>query len=83
MKQPLELHSGPNPDPFQGDLCIPDAHGRCVTCSDDAQPVRVLSLDQESWTAQVEMEGRSRDVDVDLENQPPRRTLRVLTARRR
>ena len=42
----------------------PDEH--CATCSDEAQRVRVLSVDQESGIALVEGANTPEEVDISL-----------------
>ncbi len=46
--------------------CEPAAHGRCITCGDEALPARVLSLDEAGWTALVEVDGQRTEVDISL-----------------
>jgi len=46
--------------------CVPDAHGYCSTCSDEALPARVTELNEDQFTALVEINGRSAEVDVSL-----------------
>lgn len=58
---------------------MPDAHGRCVTCSDEALPVRVLAVDDSGWTAAVEeIGGSQREIDISLlDDVAPGQTLLV------
>ncbi len=49
-----------------GESCVPDAGGHCITCSDEAQPARVMLIDQELGTAQVEIENQITEVDITL-----------------
>lgn len=52
---------------MQPDLvCLPDADGHCLTCSDDAPPARVLCLDLATQTALVVLEGAETEVDISL-----------------
>lgn len=46
--------------------CVLDAEGHCITCSDEALPALVLHIDQQTGLAQVEIEGRTEEVDVTL-----------------
>lgn len=46
--------------------CVPDAHDRCLTCSDDALPVSVLRLLEDGWTAVAEVDGREMEIDISL-----------------
>ena len=47
-------------------VCEPDAHGRCIVCSDDAQPAIIKQLFSDGWTALVEMAGRETEIDITL-----------------
>ena len=47
-------------------LCELDAEGHCVTCSDEALPVRVLRVDAESGLALVEVKDTTEEIDVTL-----------------
>jgi hydrogenase maturation factor len=49
-----------------GAYCLPDAHGRCVTCSDEALPATVLRLLEDGWTAVATVEGRETEIDISL-----------------
>ena len=51
---------------MNGTYCIPDAHGRCLTCSDDAQPVTVLAVKDSEGLALVEVDGQQMEVDISL-----------------
>lgn len=46
--------------------CIPSASGRCITCSDEALPARVLSVDNERRLALVDMAGATAEIDITL-----------------
>ena len=48
--------------------CLPDAHGRCITCSDDVQRATVLHVDPQRFLAQAEIEGQTLEIDVSLVN---------------
>ena len=47
-------------------LCELDADGHCVTCSDEALPVRVIRVDAESGLALVEVKDTTEEIDVTL-----------------
>ena len=52
--------------------CELDVEGHCVTCSDEALPVRVLSIDQETGLALVEVKDTTEEIDITLiENAAP------------
>jgi len=38
----------------------------CITCSDQALPARVLSIDAGSGLAQVELGGATEEIDISL-----------------
>jgi hypothetical protein len=46
--------------------CIPDAEGHCVTCSDEALPATVLSVDEASGLALVQVNDTTEEVDITL-----------------
>jgi hypothetical protein len=46
--------------------CIPDAEGHCVTCSDEALPATVVSVDVEAGLAIVQIDGTTEEVDITL-----------------
>jgi HupF/HypC family len=46
--------------------CVLDAEGHCVTCSDEALPVRVLSIDQETGLALVLVQDTTEEIDISL-----------------
>ena len=43
-----------------------DADGHCVTCADEALPVRVLRVDVETGLALVEVKNTTEEIDVTL-----------------
>ena len=49
-----------------GPSCEPDAYGHCVTCADEAQQVRVLSVDKLAGLALAEVNGVTGEVDISL-----------------
>ena len=52
--------------PIEDVSCTLDAEGHCITCSDEALQVRVLSVDEENGLAQVTPNGTSEDIDITL-----------------
>ncbi len=44
--------------------CMLDTH--CITCSDEALPVRVLAVDETTALAEVEIAGAIIEVDISL-----------------
>ena len=50
-------------DPF---ACELDDEGHCITCSDEALPVRVLLVDRATEIARVEVQGKEEEVDITL-----------------
>ena len=38
----------------------------CITCSDQALPARVMSVQRDSALAQVEIEGSRQEIDISL-----------------
>lgn len=46
--------------------CIPDAHGHCITCSDEAVEVTVLSIDEAAGIASVRVQDAIEEVDISL-----------------
>ncbi len=46
--------------------CHLDANGHCTTCSDEAQPARVLHIDQESGLALVAVRDATEEIDITL-----------------
>src|SRR5947209_16344298 len=52
--------------------CELDAEGHCITCSDEAVPVKVLSVDLETGLALVEAKDITEEIDITLiENVAP------------
>ncbi len=49
-----------------GASCILDAEGHCITCSDEALEVRVLSIDAETGLARVAVKDVTEEVDITL-----------------
>jgi hypothetical protein len=52
--------------PASDSSCILDAQGLCVTCSDEALPVRVLHIDQETGLALVSVKDTTEEIDISL-----------------
>lgn len=53
-------------------FCIPDAHGHCITCSDEALPYTVVRVDAEQGLAEVLVgeTGEAREeIDITLVEQ--------------
>lgn len=46
--------------------CVLDAEGHCITCSDEALPVRVLHVDESTGLARVSVQDEEEEVDVTL-----------------
>ena len=46
--------------------CELDAEGHCITCSDEALQVRVLSVDCDTGVALVELGKNTEEVDISL-----------------
>lgn len=40
--------------------------GHCLTCSDEALPARVLTVDDSLLLAQVEINGQAAEIDISL-----------------
>lgn len=49
-----------------GAYCEPDAHGHCITCSDEALPATVLQIDDLGRTAVVQVEDQTTEIDISL-----------------
>ena len=46
--------------------CELNTDGHCITCSDEAMPVRVLRVDQESGLALVAVQEATEEIDITL-----------------
>ena len=58
--------------------CSLDSEGHCITCSDEALSVTVLSVDAETGLALVAVQGVTEEVDITLvESVSPGDTLLV------
>jgi hypothetical protein len=49
-----------------GPSCEPGEYGHCATCADEAQQVRVLSVDDAAGFALAEVNGVTGEVDISL-----------------
>lgn len=49
-----------------GATCVPDAHGHCSICGDEATLVRVVAVDAAGGTAEVVVGGVASTVAIDL-----------------
>ncbi len=49
--------------------CILDGEGHCITCSDEAVQVRVVSVNEENGLARVTLRGVEEEIDVTLVEQ--------------
>lgn len=47
-------------------MCVPDAHGRCTTCSDEALPATVLTVNAAEWTAIALINDEPAEIDISL-----------------
>ena len=46
--------------------CELDAEGHCITCSDEALPAKVLSVDAETGLALVMLKDETEEIDITL-----------------
>lgn len=46
--------------------CGLDASGHCITCSDEAQPANVLSVDSDAGIAFVSLNDATEEIDITL-----------------
>jgi hydrogenase maturation factor len=46
--------------------CELDAEGHCITCSDEALPAKVLSVDSETGLALVMLRDETEEIDITL-----------------
>jgi hydrogenase assembly chaperone HypC/HupF len=53
-------------EPIEDISCTLDAEGHCITCSDEAVPIRVLNVDEENGLAQVTLNGTVEEIDISL-----------------
>ncbi len=52
--------------PMSGASCELDAEGHCITCSDEALPAKILSIDTETGLALVEVKDMTEEIDITL-----------------
>lgn len=52
--------------PVSDASCVLDGEGHCITCSDEALPVRVLHVDQEAGIALVMLKETTEEIDITL-----------------
>ncbi|GAC1353872.1 MAG: hypothetical protein NVSMB42_10750 [Herpetosiphon sp.] len=52
--------------PAVATCAVADADGHCVTCSDEALPARVLSIDETTGMARVALANTTVEVDISL-----------------
>jgi hydrogenase maturation factor len=50
----------------ENSYCMPDAHGYCSTCSDEATPARVAAVSADGLVAIVEMGSETSEIDISL-----------------
>jgi hydrogenase maturation factor len=49
-----------------GAYCEPDAHGHCITCSDEALQATVVEIAEIGWTAVVQIDEQTTEIDISL-----------------
>lgn len=50
--------------------CVPDAHGYCPTCADEALRAKVIQVNLDQSSAMVEIDGQPAEVDISLVEDP-------------
>jgi len=50
----------------QAFICQRNGEQRCLTCSDEMVPVRVIGLDQDAGLALVEVSSQREEIDITL-----------------
>ena len=50
----------------QTSACQCDGGQRCLTCTDEMVPIRVIGLDQDAGLALVEVSGQREEIDITL-----------------
>ncbi len=69
-KQGKQLHLlNHEREAIEGISCTLDGEGHCITCSDEAVQVQVVSVDEEKGFALVTVRGVEEEVDVTLVDQ--------------
>jgi hydrogenase assembly chaperone HypC/HupF len=68
QEQPIRkaLSVVPGLELAEGNSCVLDAEGHCITCSDEALSARVLQIDRELGTALVAIGDKPIEVDITL-----------------
>lgn len=65
-----DLHTSPNHTdrvvPVVKTACEMDTQGHCITCSDEALPVKIVSIDQATGLALVEVQNVIEEIDITL-----------------
>lgn len=52
--------------PVVNTACGLDTEGHCITCSDEAIPVKIVSIDQANGLALVEVQNVIEEIDITL-----------------
>ena len=52
--------------PVVNTACGLDTEGHCITCSDEAIPVKIVSIDQTTGLALVEVQNVIEEIDITL-----------------
>ncbi len=52
--------------PVVNTACGLDTEGHCITCSDEAIPVKIMSINQASGLALVEVQNVTEEIDITL-----------------
>ena len=52
--------------PVVNTACELDTEGHCITCSDEALPVKIVSIDQTTGLALVEVQNVTEEIDITL-----------------
>jgi hydrogenase maturation factor len=58
--------SEPTPLPTVKTACDLNGEGHCITCSDEATPVKIVSVDQTTGLAIVEVQNVLEEIDITL-----------------
>ncbi len=63
-------HTSRNPTdkaaPVMKTACELNGEGHCITCSDEALPVKIVSIDQATGLALVEVQNVIEEIDITL-----------------
>ena len=60
------IYRTPVPVAQNGPTCELDAEGHCITCSDEALQVQVLSVDEAAGLALVTVKDATEEIDISL-----------------